>query len=105
MSPRDKDRRKLTGRNIGIATAGAGLLIVSIAALISNIGSGSDIPSGGASVVRIDLVAARDIGALPARSGFLSIAGNSSRALVTPPTTAPWADGTSRQSGLRATGW
>jgi hypothetical protein len=67
MSPRDRDRRRLTGRNIGIASAGAGLLIVSIAALISNIGSGSDTPGAGAGVIRLDLIAARDIGSLPSR--------------------------------------
>lgn len=70
MSPREKDRRRISGRVIGAAGAGGGILLISIGALISIIGGGSDIPGTGASVVRLDLLAARDVGALPARNGW-----------------------------------
>lgn len=73
MSPRPKDRRRISGRNIGYAAAGGGILLVSIAALIINIGSGSDTPSSGAGVTRMDYYAARDIGALPARDSWCSV--------------------------------
>jgi hypothetical protein len=73
MSPRDKDRRRIGGRVIGGAVAGGSILLISIGALISIIGGGSDIPSVGAGVLRLDLFAARDISTMPARDSWCSV--------------------------------
>lgn len=63
MSPRRGDRRKLSGRQIGGAAVGAAIMLISIGALISNIGGNADIPSVpvGDTVHGIDLLASRDL--------------------------------------------
>lgn len=73
MSPRDRDRRRINGRVIGAAAAGGALLIVTIGALISTIGTGSDTPSPGARVVRLELIAARDVSTMPARDSWCAV--------------------------------
>lgn len=65
MSPRPGDRRRITGRQIGAAVLGAAMLVVSIGVL-SDIGTNVEIPTQ-PKIVRIDLLAARDLGALPNR--------------------------------------
>jgi hypothetical protein len=49
------------------------MIIVTIGALISTIGSGSDTPSPGARVIRLELIAARDISTMPARDSWCSV--------------------------------
>jgi len=61
VSPRAGDRRRITGRQIGAAGAGAAMIAIAIGVLSTIGGSGSNIPTPAHETVRIDLLASRDL--------------------------------------------
>ncbi len=73
MSPRDKDRWRLSGSTVGKISVGGGLLIITIGALISTLGTQTEVPGQGLQTVRLELVAARDLGSLPERSAWCTL--------------------------------
>jgi hypothetical protein len=60
LSPRAGDRRRITGRQIGAAAAGAAMIAIAIGVL-STIGGRTDIPTPPTTITRIDLLATRDL--------------------------------------------
>lgn len=74
MSPRDKDRWRITGSTVGKAAAtGGGIIIITIGALIATVGQHSTLPGTGTNSGRLELIAARDLGALPTRDSWCTL--------------------------------
>jgi hypothetical protein len=74
MSPRDKDRWRFNGATIGkVAVAGGGVTLITIGALLTIIGTHSTLPGTGVTAVRLELIAGRDLGALPERISWCTL--------------------------------